>query len=102
VRRPLLAVAAVLGSLAFWRWFSRARAVSTTEPTAPAPDPRAEELRRKLAESQPLVVEREEFEAGETPVDAAEAPEEPEERRRRIHEEGRSAAERMRGSSPPD
>ena len=61
-----------------------------------AADPRAEELRRKLAESRALVDERDEFEAGETPVDEAEAGPEVDDRRRRVHEEGRAAARRMR------
>jgi hypothetical protein len=62
-------------------------------------DPRAEELRRKIDESQPVVVEREEYEAAETPVDEAdvpmEAPEDPADRRKAVHAEGRSAVERM-------
>ena len=45
----------------------------------------AEELRRKLDESRSLVSEREEFEAGETPIDAVE------DRRRAVHERGRGA-----------
>src|SRR5438128_1123984 len=58
----------------------------------------AAELREKLAESRAVVEEREEFEAAETPVDeVAEAPSEVETRRRRVHERGREAAERMRG-----
>ncbi len=62
-------------------------------------DPRAEELRRRLEESRSLVEEREEFESAETTVDRAEATgRDLEERRRRIHDEGRAAAERMRGS----
>jgi len=61
-------------------------------------DPRAEELRRKLDESQPVVAEREEFEAAETPVDEAD----PEERRRAVHAEGRSAVDRMQDASPED
>jgi hypothetical protein len=60
---------------------------------APAPDPRAEELRQKLEESREVVDEREEFEAAETPVDEAEV----DDRRRAVHERGRSAAEQMRG-----
>ena len=61
------------------------------------PDPRAAELRRKLSESRAIVTEREEFEAGETSVDeAAPAGPEVEDRRRRVHEEGRAAARRMR------
>jgi hypothetical protein len=63
----------------------------------PAPDARAAELRRKLAESRSIVSEREEFESAETPVDEAEpATPEVEDRRRRVHEEGRAAARRMR------
>jgi hypothetical protein len=59
-------------------------------------DPRAEDLRRKLAESRAIVDEREEFEAAETTVDEVEAPGDPEVRRRAVHEAGRAAAERMR------
>jgi len=58
------------------------------------PDPRADELRRKLDESKPLVEEREEFEAGETPVDASESLED---KRAAVHERGRAAADEMRG-----
>ncbi|MBA3365646.1 MAG: hypothetical protein H0U03_07670 [Actinobacteria bacterium] len=68
--------------------------------SAAGADPRAEELRRRLAESRALVEEREQFEAGEIAVDAAE-PSSPglDERRREVHEAGRSAAEEMRGST---
>ena len=66
-------------------------------PLQEGPDPRAAELRRKLAESRAIVPEREEFESAETPVDEAEAaPADVEGRRRRVHEEGRAAARRMR------
>jgi hypothetical protein len=64
----------------------------------PAADPRAEELRRKLAESKPLLEEREEFEAGETPVDESELAT-LEEKRTALHERGREAAREMRGSN---
>jgi hypothetical protein len=68
---------------------------------APAEDPRAEELRRKLDESRTIVEEREEFEAAETPVDEVTGPEaEVEDRRKSVHERGRAAADEMRGSSP--
>ena len=43
-----------------------------------------------------MVEEREEFEAAETPVDRAEPAPEVDERRRRVHDEGRRTAERMR------
>ena len=63
-----------------------------------APDPRAEELRRKLDESRSMVEEREEFEGAELTVDRAEpAPEDPESRRRAVHEAGRATIEQMRG-----
>jgi hypothetical protein len=67
----------------------------------PAEDPRAEELRRKLDESRPLVEEREEFESAETPVDAAEPPEVAD-RRKAVHERGRAAAEEMQGNTPDE
>jgi hypothetical protein len=80
-----------------------ARRRDTTQPARPDADTRAEELRRKLAESRAaLVDERERFEAGETTIDAAEpAPGGPDARRRQVHDEGRAAVERMRGSTPP-
>jgi hypothetical protein len=63
-------------------------------------DPRAEELRRKLAESRSIVEERAEFEGGETTVDQMEpAPDDPEARRRAVHDAGRATVERMRGEN---
>jgi hypothetical protein len=63
----------------------------------PAPDPRADELRDKLAEAREVVAEREEAEAAETPVDEAEAPgEELDERRRKVHAHGHAVAGEMR------
>jgi hypothetical protein len=62
---------------------------------APAEDPRAAELRRKLDESRTLVEERDEFESAETTVDAAEEGG-LEARRRTVHERGRATAEEMR------
>ena len=62
------------------------------------PDPRADELRRKLDESKPIAEEREEFEAGETPVDEVSL----EDRRADVHARGRAAAEEMRGPSAAD
>ena len=83
-----LAVAAAYG----WR---RVRSpYAEPEPALPPPsrpDPRAEELKRKLEESRSLVEEREAFEEGETPVDAAD----PDDRRRSDHDRGRSALEDM-------
>jgi hypothetical protein len=70
------------------------------EPTPelpPAPDPRADELREKLADARGAVPERDEAEAGETPVDEAEAPgEDIAERRRKVHAHGHAVAGEMR------
>jgi hypothetical protein len=80
--------------------FAAARAViSRRRPIVPAagPDPRADELRRKLAEARDIADEREEFESAETPVDRAEPAADLAERRRAVHERGRAAAEEMRG-----
>ena len=68
------------------------------EPVAAEHDPRAMELRRKLAESRTIVEERDEFEGAELTVDLAEpAPEDPESRRRALHDAARETVERMRG-----
>ena len=69
-----------------------------------APDPRAGDLRQRLAESRAVVSEREEFEAAETPVDEVEPVgdvdqpgREVDERRRQIHDRARTTSEEMRG-----
>ena len=81
------------------------RARSRTRPAfgdGAGDDPRAEELRRKLAESRGLAEEREQFESAETPVDQAESRDLGLDRRRgEVHEAARAAAEQMR-RSPPD
>jgi hypothetical protein len=97
VRRPVAAAAAAaaLGGVILVRYLVRRRPAQKPEQLV-RPDPRAEELRAKLAEARELAGEREEFEAGETPVDAPEPGEPLEDRRRRVHERGRAAAESMR------
>ena len=64
-------------------------------------DARAEELRRKLAESRSLVGEQDEFSAAETTIDEVErvVPEDVDERRRAVHERGRAAVDEMHGRS---
>ena len=62
---------------------------------SPAADPRADELRRKLEESKPLVAEQSEFESGETTVDEAQ-PATLDEKRASIHERGREAMREMK------
>jgi hypothetical protein len=65
---------------------------------AESPDPRADELREKLAEARSVVDERDEFEAAETTVDQAEpALQSVDERRAGVHEAGRARVEQMRG-----
>jgi hypothetical protein len=95
MRRP---AAWVLGAFAAARLLRRRKQATPPPPPETGPDPRAEELRRKLAESRGIVAEREEFEAAETTVDQAQAPApgDPEVRRRAVHDAGRAAAERMR------
>jgi len=89
VKRPL---AWLLGASALLGLVRRRR-----EPDAGAADPRADELRRKLDESRSLVEERDEFEGAELTVDRAEpAPEDPESRRRAVHDSARATAEQMR------
>ena len=75
---------------------------------APAADPRAEELRRKLAEARGTVADEDDFEAAgmgpetileEKPGGAPTIPgEDVEEARRRVHDDARAAAEEMRRS----
>jgi hypothetical protein len=101
VRSRLALLTGAVGGFALFRLLSRARrgGGSAIVPQVPAADPRAEELRRKLAESRAVADEREEFEGAETPVDHAEPLSDPGARRRQVHEQARAAAERMRGES---
>jgi hypothetical protein len=89
MRRPFAWIAGGLAALGL----ARRHEQSSTA----GPDPRADELRRKLDESRSIVEEREEFEGAELTVDRAEpAPEDPESRRRAVHEAGRATLEQMR------
>jgi hypothetical protein len=83
----------LLGGFALFRFFRRRR------PAEPEPsDPRAEELRRRLAEARELSDERDEFEAGETTVDQAEpATPDADARRSEVHESARAIVNEMRG-----
>jgi hypothetical protein len=85
-----------VGALGAYRLLSRGRR-TPAPPAQSIDDPRAAELRRRLDESRALVEEREEFEAGETPVDRAESADDFGERRRRVHDRGRAVVEQMRG-----
>jgi hypothetical protein len=82
-------LAGVAGGMAAYRAFRR-------RPEAPEPagaDP-AEELKAKLAEARAAADDREEFEAGETPIDEAA---DPDARRRAVHDQARAAIDEMRG-----
>ncbi|HET7044885.1 MAG TPA: hypothetical protein VFI37_08560 [Gaiellaceae bacterium] len=98
MRRILAWLAGALGLAGAYR----ALKGQPEELPADGPDPRAEELRRRLEEAKPAVDDREEFEAGETPVDAAPdpppapAPADPEARRREVHDRARAAIDEMR------
>jgi hypothetical protein len=97
VRHP---IAWIAGGIAVFGFLKRRRTGRTAAELAPedeSPNPRAAELRRKLAESRALVEERETFEAAEPTVEQTEhAPDDPERRRREVHEAGRQIAREMR------
>jgi hypothetical protein len=101
VRRLLAPIAAAAAAVGLLRLLSRRRrSAPEVVDDPPGLDSRAEELRRKLAESRGVADDREAWSSGEVPVDEAEpVPADPDKRRRRVHDEGRSAAERMRSSS---
>ena len=86
----------LLGAVAVFEFLKR-RKPQAQGSSDDDPDPRAEELRRKLAESRSIVEERDEFEAAEPTVDQTEhAPDDPERRRRDVHESAREITARMR------
>jgi hypothetical protein len=96
VRRPIAWLAGVLALFGLLK--RRASSAKNASADVDTPDPRAEELRRKLAESRALVDERETFEAAEPTVDQTEhAPDDPERRRQEVHAAGRQIAREMRG-----
>jgi hypothetical protein len=78
----------------FWRRRPQAAAQPSPEPTREQQDDRADELRAKLAETraadEPLPAEP------EGPAEPEEPPEAVEERRRRVHEEGRATLDQMK------
>jgi hypothetical protein len=82
------AAAAALGAVSARLWRRKG--------PASEPDPRADELRRRLDESRSVVSERDEFEGAETPVDEVEPVADLDERRREIHDRARTTAEEMR------
>jgi hypothetical protein len=88
VKRLLGWIAGAMGGVAAYRWLRRRPKVATEPPPA-EPDDRVDELRAKLAESretEPVTAEQPERE-----------PESPEDRRRRVHEEGQATLDDMKG-----
>ena len=93
MRRLVGWISGAVGGLTAYRLLRRRPQVAPE----PGPDTRAEELREKLAESrvaEPAVEEPQAEPAAE--ADTAVEPESPEERRRRVHDEGRAALDEMR------
>jgi hypothetical protein len=95
VRRLTAWIGGALGGIAAYRWLRgrpRAAAEPSVEPTPSSEtteaDERAEELRAKLAENRAS--------DEPSPVEPDEPPEAVEERRQRVHEEGRAALDEMR------
>jgi hypothetical protein len=105
MRRLTAWVAGAASGIAAYRFWRRHRATeAAVEPEAPVEsDDRAEELRTRLAESraaEPVVED-----APPEPVaeeEPAVEPESPEDRRRRVHEEGRAALDEMKPDDAGD
>ncbi|MGH3055262.1 MAG: hypothetical protein ACRDL7_09835 [Gaiellaceae bacterium] len=104
MKRLLGWIGGVLGGIAAYRWLRRRPRVAaepSPEPEVTTADARAAKLRAKLEESrgaEPVVEEPPpEPVAEEEPTAEPEAePDSPEDRRRRVHEEGRSALDDMK------
>ena len=110
MRRILaLAVGAATGALAAVTVVRHLRGRAKGPGPPGAPDPRAEELRRKLAEAREAAADDDDLEADGTPGETlveerttrednpvVGAGDDVDEARRRIHDEGRTAAEDMR------
>jgi hypothetical protein len=88
VKRLYAWLAGFVGGAAAYRAFRRQPPVLEQDP--------AEELKARLAEARAAGDDREEFEAGETPVDEAPDPD-VDARRRSVHERGRTAIDEMKG-----
>jgi hypothetical protein len=101
MRRLFAWIGGTVGGIAAYRFVRRQEASLQTSPEVAAPehDARAEELRAKLAESrasEPVTVVEEPVAEPEPAAEPEPEPESPEDRRRRVHEEGRAALDEMR------
>jgi hypothetical protein len=94
VRRLTAWIGGALGGITVYRFLRRQHAATVpAEPeAAPEPDERAEELKAKLAESR----EAEPEPVAPAPAEADAEPESPEERRQRVHDEGRATLDEMK------
>ena len=97
MKRLLAGLAGVLGIT--WLLRKRREAVArdaaaeraASDQAAETADPRADELRARIAQAKGAADDRDDFEAGETPVDAPD----PSARRAAVHEEARTRIEEM-------
>jgi len=96
MRRLTAWIGGALGGIAAYRLLRR-RSQDRPEPVAAEPDARADELRAKLAESREAepVVEEPPAEPPAEEEPSVEPEDSPEDRRRRVHEEGRAALDEM-------
>jgi hypothetical protein len=108
MRRLTAWVGGALGGVVAYRWWRRrpeAAAEPSPEPSQEQPDERADELRAKLAETresdEPSAAEPVEPSPepeGQVEAVESEPPEAVEERRQRVHEEGRAALDEMKSN----
>jgi hypothetical protein len=104
VRRLTAWIGGAVGGITAYRWLRRGPQVAPEPSVEPEPaesDERAEELRAKLAQSKTESGETEPVVAEAPPEPVAERepapePESPEDRRRRVHDEGRAALDEMK------
>jgi hypothetical protein len=88
VKRLYAWLAGLAGGAAVYRAFRRQPPVVEENP--------AEELKARLAEARAAGDDRDEFEAGETPIDEAPDPD-VDARRRSVHDRARTAIDEMKG-----
>lgn len=90
-------VASAVVAYRFWRRHQQAAPEPQPEAAPAEPDGRADELRAKLAQSRGGEAEPA-VEEPEPPAESAveDPPESPEERRQRVHDEGRAALDEMK------
>ena len=102
MRRLTAWIGGVAGGIAAYRFFRRHPQAEPEPPAYPEPteaDERAEELRAKLADSkaaEPAVDEAPSEPTAEEEPEPVPEPESPEDRRARVHEEGRAALDEMK------